>query len=82
MQPSLIFEDISVYRDSVSVDPVKGTYGKLSTGFCRGSITVDPVNGTYGILFTEGSALARLVVLTLVEGEVLFFANFLEYRFL
>ena len=54
MQPNLIFEDSSVYRDSISVDPVKGTYGKLSTGFCRGNITVDPVKGTDGILFIYG----------------------------
>ena len=81
MQSNLIFEDSSVYRDSISVDPVKGTYGKLSTGFCRGSITVDPVKGTYGILFPEGSALAFLVALTLVEGEVLFFGQFLGISF-
>ena len=81
MQPNLIFEDSSVYRDSISVDPVKGTYGKLSTGFCRGSITVDPVKGTYGKLFPEGSAIALLVALTLVEGEVLFFGQFLRISF-
>ena len=81
MQPNLIFEDSRVYRDSFYVDPVKGTYGKLSTGFCRGSFTVDPVKGTYGTLFPEGSALALLVALTLVEGEVLFFGQFLGLPF-
>ena len=81
MQPNLIFEDSRVYRDSISVDPVKGTYGKLSTWFFRGSVTVDSVKGTYGILFLEGSALALLVALTLVEGEVLFFGQFLGISF-
>ena len=70
-----------MYRDSISMDPVKGTYGKLSTRFCRGSITVDPVKVTYGKLFPEGSALALLVALTLVVGGVLFFGHFLGISF-